>query len=124
MSVGSKITQYCWCVEFFQFLLLQGFSRAAPSFRNLRKERKHLEQRQKVKRLTTDGKYCTYLQFSSCKDSSNSAFLSIEKLMHVFTKLSVFGVEMPDFLHFLVAIWMLRGFVYVGPKWLQGSCAA
>ena len=110
MSVGPSITQCCLCVGFLQFLLLQGFSHAATSFRSSRKERKHLEQRQRVKRLTTDGKYRTYLQFSSHKDSSNSAFLSTEKLTYMFTKLSVFGVEMPDLLHFLVAIWMLRVF--------------
>lgn len=33
-----------------------------------------------------------------------------KKLMHMFTKLSVFGVEMPYLLHFLVEIWMLRFF--------------
>lgn len=39
-----------------------------------------------------------------------------EKRTHVFTKLSVFGVKMPNFLHFLVTIWMLNFFVYVGPS--------
>lgn len=93
MSVGPSITQCCLYVGFLQFPLLQGFSHAATSFRSLRKERKHLEQRQRVKRLTTDGKYRTYLQFSSHKDSFNSAFLFTEKLTHMFTKLSAFGVR-------------------------------
>lgn len=37
-----------------------------------------------------------------------------EKLIHMITKLSVFGVKMPNLLRFLVTIWMLNFSVYVG----------
>lgn len=116
MSASPNITQCFVYVGFLQFLLLQGFSHAAISLRSLRKERKHLEQRQRVQRLTTDGKFSSYLQFSSHQDSSNSAFLSTVKLTHMFTILSALCVKMPEPLHFLVAIWMSSLF---GVSWTR-----
>lgn len=38
-----------------------------------------------------------------------------ERLTHLITQLSVFSVKVPNLLRFLVTIWMLNFFVYVGP---------
>lgn len=96
MRAGPNIVQCFVYVGFLQLLLSQDFSHAVTSFGSLRKERKHLDQRQRVQRLTTGGKYPSYSNSVATRTPLILHSFPQKKLTHMFTKLSVLSIAIPD----------------------------